>query len=217
MFQVRGVVRVGETTSGCPDHRAYGRSSHAMYVCSERTPPGTLILFCLRLSRVYPPGTLVFFRTHRFVFDGQCEHEHAAGTGAGRQEQHAAAAPHRPGRLDQEPRTTRQDSRAQVRPAPVRLYVYVPYHVSAMDLTPASGTDCPKGCVVLSANLLVIVCQLSCLGGGKREERKILTTPLHHRKYALTLQLRTAHILSAHATLDQKMRSIQDLKEQKNK
>jgi hypothetical protein len=37
------------------------------------------------------------------------------------------------------------------------------------------------------------------------------------RKYALTLQLQTAHILSAHATLDQKMRSIQDLKEQKNK
>ncbi|KAI0282080.1 hypothetical protein BGY98DRAFT_955674 [Russula aff. rugulosa BPL654] len=37
------------------------------------------------------------------------------------------------------------------------------------------------------------------------------------KKYALTLQLQTAHILSAHATLDQKMRSIQDLKEQKNK
>ena len=38
-----------------------------------------------------------------------------------------------------------------------------------------------------------------------------------YRKYALTLQLQTAHILSAHATLEQKMRSIQDLKEQKNK
>ncbi|KAI9466092.1 hypothetical protein BJY52DRAFT_1112670 [Lactarius psammicola] len=37
------------------------------------------------------------------------------------------------------------------------------------------------------------------------------------KKYALTLQLQTAHILSAHATLEQKMRSIQDLKEQKNK
>ncbi|KAI0005918.1 hypothetical protein BJV74DRAFT_800803 [Russula compacta] len=37
------------------------------------------------------------------------------------------------------------------------------------------------------------------------------------KKYALTLQLQTAHILSAHATLDQKMRSMQDLKEQKNK
>jgi len=38
-----------------------------------------------------------------------------------------------------------------------------------------------------------------------------------YRKYALTLQLQTAHILSAHATLEQKMKSIQDLKEQKNK
>ncbi|KAH9005030.1 hypothetical protein EDB86DRAFT_2796427 [Lactarius hatsudake] len=37
------------------------------------------------------------------------------------------------------------------------------------------------------------------------------------KKYALTLQLQTAHILSAHATLEQKMRSIQDLKEQTNK
>ncbi|KAI0273511.1 hypothetical protein BC834DRAFT_854140 [Gloeopeniophorella convolvens] len=37
------------------------------------------------------------------------------------------------------------------------------------------------------------------------------------KKYALTLQLQTAHILSAHATLEQKQRSIQDLKEQKNK
>ncbi|KAI0311573.1 hypothetical protein OF83DRAFT_748994 [Amylostereum chailletii] len=37
------------------------------------------------------------------------------------------------------------------------------------------------------------------------------------KKHALTLQLHTAHILSAHATLDQKERDIQDLKEQKNK
>ncbi|KAH9079297.1 hypothetical protein EDB83DRAFT_1255519 [Lactarius deliciosus] len=37
------------------------------------------------------------------------------------------------------------------------------------------------------------------------------------KKYALTLQLQTAHILSAHATLEQKMKSIQDLKEQTNK
>ncbi|KAI0053946.1 hypothetical protein FA95DRAFT_1568276 [Auriscalpium vulgare] len=37
------------------------------------------------------------------------------------------------------------------------------------------------------------------------------------KKHALTLQLHTAHILSAHATLDQKTKSIQDLKEQKNK
>ncbi|KAI0062365.1 hypothetical protein BV25DRAFT_1885721 [Artomyces pyxidatus] len=37
------------------------------------------------------------------------------------------------------------------------------------------------------------------------------------KKHALTLQLHTAHILSAHATLDQKTKSIQDIKEQKNK
>ncbi|KAJ2916955.1 hypothetical protein MD484_g3457, partial [Candolleomyces efflorescens] len=37
------------------------------------------------------------------------------------------------------------------------------------------------------------------------------------KKHALTLQLHTAHILSAHASLEQKSKAIQDLKEQKNK
>ena len=43
-------------------------------------------------------------------FDGQCKHKHA-GTGAGRQEH---AATRSPGRLDQEPRSTRQNSRTKV-------------------------------------------------------------------------------------------------------
>ena len=38
-----------------------------------------------------------------------------------------------------------------------------------------------------------------------------------NRKHALTLQLHTAHILSAHASLEQKAKAIQDLREQKNK
>ncbi|KAF4608293.1 hypothetical protein EYR40_000637 [Pleurotus pulmonarius] len=37
------------------------------------------------------------------------------------------------------------------------------------------------------------------------------------KKHALTLQLHTAHILSAHATLEQKNKAIQDVREQKNK
>ncbi|KXN91449.1 hypothetical protein AN958_00711 [Leucoagaricus sp. SymC.cos] len=37
------------------------------------------------------------------------------------------------------------------------------------------------------------------------------------KKHALTLQLHTAHILSAHATLDSKGKAIQDVREQKNK
>lgn len=37
------------------------------------------------------------------------------------------------------------------------------------------------------------------------------------RKHALTLQLHTAHILSAHASLEQKSKAIQDIREQKNK
>ncbi|KAJ8483096.1 hypothetical protein ONZ45_g14719 [Pleurotus djamor] len=37
------------------------------------------------------------------------------------------------------------------------------------------------------------------------------------KKHALTLQLHTAHILSAHAILDQKNKAIQDVREQKNK
>jgi hypothetical protein len=37
------------------------------------------------------------------------------------------------------------------------------------------------------------------------------------KKHALTLQLHTAHILSAHASLEQKDKVIQDLREQKNK
>ena len=43
------------------------------------------------------------------------------------------------------------------------------------------------------------------------------TDALDNRKHALTLQLHTAHILSAHASLEQKGKAIQDLREQKNK
>ena len=44
-----------------------------------------------------------------------------------------------------------------------------------------------------------------------------LTITSYLRKHALTLQLHTAHILSAHASLEQKGKAIQDLREQKNK
>ncbi|KAG5720798.1 hypothetical protein E4T56_gene4176 [Termitomyces sp. T112] len=37
------------------------------------------------------------------------------------------------------------------------------------------------------------------------------------KKHALTLQLHTAHILSAHASLQEKSRIIQDIREQRNK
>ncbi|KAF9462689.1 hypothetical protein BDZ94DRAFT_1144547, partial [Collybia nuda] len=37
------------------------------------------------------------------------------------------------------------------------------------------------------------------------------------KKHALTLQLHTAHILSAHASLQEKSKAIQDIREQKNK
>ncbi|KIM86318.1 hypothetical protein PILCRDRAFT_65167 [Piloderma croceum F 1598] len=37
------------------------------------------------------------------------------------------------------------------------------------------------------------------------------------KKHALTLQLHTAHILSSHASLEQKNKAIQDIREQKNK
>ena len=51
-------------------------------------------------------------------------------------------------------------------------------------------------------------CRLTCPGGDHVAAR---------RKHALTLQLHTAHILSAHAALEQKSKAIQDLKEQMNK
>jgi hypothetical protein len=37
------------------------------------------------------------------------------------------------------------------------------------------------------------------------------------RKHALTLQLHTAHILSAHASLEAKNKALQDIKEQRNR
>ncbi|KAH0827114.1 hypothetical protein J3R83DRAFT_4802 [Lanmaoa asiatica] len=37
------------------------------------------------------------------------------------------------------------------------------------------------------------------------------------KKHSLTLQLHTAHIVSAHASLEQKDKAIQDIREQKNK
>lgn len=66
-----------------------------------------------------PPGTLVLFGTSRlqfflffFFLDGQREREHEhAGTGAGRQEH---AATDSAGRLDQEPRSARQNRRTKV-------------------------------------------------------------------------------------------------------
>jgi hypothetical protein len=60
---------------------------------------------------------------------------------------------------------------------------------------------------------------LNSLIVAKQEKNGKIADPVPplYRKYALSLQLQTAQILSAHATLDQKMRSIQDLKEQKNK
>ena len=70
--------------------------------------PGALCLLFVRTVNWRPPGTLVFLSTA--FFDGQHKHEHA-GTGAGRQ---VHAATRRTGRLDQEPRPTRQNGRAQV-------------------------------------------------------------------------------------------------------
>ncbi|KAJ7747701.1 hypothetical protein B0H14DRAFT_2214234, partial [Mycena olivaceomarginata] len=37
------------------------------------------------------------------------------------------------------------------------------------------------------------------------------------KKHALTLQLHTAHILSAHASLTQKDRAVEDIREQRNR
>lgn len=44
-----------------------------------------------------------------------------------------------------------------------------------------------------------------------------LTENLGNSKHALTLQMHTAHILSAHASLDQKKRATEDVKEQRQK
>ncbi|KAJ2992869.1 hypothetical protein NUW54_g7833 [Trametes sanguinea] len=52
---------------------------------------------------------------------------------------------------------------------------------------------------------------------GHCHPQPLRTRLLPLRKHALTLQLHTAHILSAHAALEQKNKAIQDLKEQKNK
>ncbi|KAJ7842131.1 hypothetical protein B0H14DRAFT_1035632 [Mycena olivaceomarginata] len=41
--------------------------------------------------------------------------------------------------------------------------------------------------------------------------------PRNSKKHALTLQLHTAHILSAHASLTQKDRAVEDIREQRNR
>jgi hypothetical protein len=53
--------------------------------------------------------------------------------------------------------------------------------------------------------------------GISRNNELIIVYFSFYRKHALTLQLHTAHILSAHASLQEKSKAIQDIKEQKNK
>ncbi|KAF5323881.1 hypothetical protein D9611_008271 [Ephemerocybe angulata] len=59
---------------------------------------------------------------------------------------------------------------------------------------------------------LNLVNRASSLRFSRRES---FSAPIE--KHALALQLHTAHILSAHASLEQKSKAIQDIKEQKNK
>ena len=66
-----------------------------------------------------------------------------------------------------------------------------------------------RGWYLQSYDLLIVVPLLQLITE--------LTITSHLRKHALTLQLHTAHILSAHASLEQKGKVIQDLREQKNK
>ncbi|KAJ6501868.1 hypothetical protein C8R45DRAFT_974602 [Mycena sanguinolenta] len=66
-----------------------------------------------------------------------------------------------------------------------------------------SGAQQPPATIVAKGNWTKDLVQLA------------LTAEL--KKHALTLQLHTAHILSAHASLEQKNRAVQDIREQRNK
>ncbi|KAJ7268087.1 hypothetical protein B0H12DRAFT_1067866 [Mycena haematopus] len=69
--------------------------------------------------------------------------------------------------------------------------------------TSTGGAQQPQPTIVAKGNWTKDLVQLA------------LTAEL--KKHALTLQLHTAHILSAHASLEQKNRAVQDIREQRNK
>ena len=123
--------------------------------------PGALCLLFVRTVNWRPPGTLVFLSTA--FFDGQHKHEHA-GTGAGRQ---VHAATRRAGRLDQEPRPTRQNGRAQVSLG--ALTVKESVRVGARIASPERAG---RWAVVLSAVFfLAMSFQFSYLGGEDKTDR----------------------------------------------
>ncbi|KAF8205482.1 hypothetical protein K438DRAFT_1963925 [Mycena galopus ATCC 62051] len=76
-------------------------------------------------------------------------------------------------------------------------------HANANAAASTSGTQQQPQTIVAKGNWTKDLVQLA------------LTAEL--KKHALTLQLHTAHILSAHASLEQKNRAMQDIREQRNK
>ncbi|KAF9532815.1 hypothetical protein CPB83DRAFT_758687 [Crepidotus variabilis] len=87
-------------------------------------------------------------------------------------------------------------------PPPVQAAAAAPA-VVAQPIASTSAQPQPAGPVVAKGDWTKDLVQLA-----KTAELK---------KHALTLQLHTAHILSAHASLEQKEKALQDLLEQKNK
>ncbi|KAJ6563715.1 hypothetical protein DFH09DRAFT_1035318 [Mycena vulgaris] len=97
----------------------------------------------------------------------------------------------------------------QQQPAP-------PTTVSPQDTqhTPANAAPKPRA---QNASASTSATQPVVAKGNWTKDLVQLAKTAELKKHALTLQLHTAHILSAHASLEQKNRAIQDIREQRNK
>ncbi|KAF7304139.1 hypothetical protein MIND_00645500 [Mycena indigotica] len=73
-----------------------------------------------------------------------------------------------------------------------------------------------KGKAKEKAKAAVVAQPLLATGDWEKDLVQLAKTA-ELKKHALTLQLHTAHILSAHAAIDQKSRAVEDVKEQKNR
>ncbi|KAJ7087561.1 hypothetical protein B0H15DRAFT_842437 [Mycena belliarum] len=96
-----------------------------------------------------------------------------------------------------------------------------PTTVSPQDTQHAPANAAPKQAVVRPQNAAAgtssTATQPVVAKGNWTKDLVQLAKTAELKKHALTLQLHTAHILSAHASLEQKNRAIQDIREQRNK
>ncbi|KAF5357979.1 hypothetical protein D9756_001209 [Leucocoprinus leucothites] len=107
--------------------------------------------------------------------------------------------------------TTRQPQTAPQPPQPAQFEQQSPHQQAQQAQQASASTSAATG-----PNASIQASTVVATGDWTKDLVHLAKTA-ELKKHALTLQLHTAHILSAHATLNSKGKAIQDVREQKNK